>query len=433
MSAARKAGRRRALAVALACALWLGATPARAQPTPPADLGRSLAGVLDYARQRHPELRALRHEADAARERIVPAGALPDPMFQVELRDVTNEMSGGSFNLLPARVGSTRYQLRQSLPAWGRREARRAVAQAGAEEAGLRADAAWAELAMRIKTTYARYQQVDALLVQNREILALLERLAAVAELRYAQGLAPQQDAIRAQVERTGMNGELLMLEAEQRALRARLNALLTRPTDAPLAPPAGEATLPALAQLDAAQLRERVLARNPQLRAEDARIRGAERTREAVWANRYPEFTLGVAPIQSGRRLAEWELMFEINLPLQQGVRRAEEREALSMLAAAQARKEAAASESLAVLGENLAQLQAAHQIEVLTLHSLLPQAELTLQAALAGYETGRVGFATLLEAQRQIRQARVNLIKTRAEARMRLAEIERLLGEEL
>jgi len=167
MSAARKAGRPRALAVALACALWLGATPARAQPTPPADLGRSLAGVLEYARQRHPELRALRHEADAARERIVPAGALPDPMFQVELRDVTNEMSGGSFNLLPARVGSTRYQLRQSLPAWGRREARRAVAQAGAEEAGLRADAAWAELAMRIKTTYARYQQVDALLVQN--------------------------------------------------------------------------------------------------------------------------------------------------------------------------------------------------------------------------------------------------------------------------
>ncbi|MFO0207194.1 MAG: TolC family protein, partial [Betaproteobacteria bacterium] len=128
MSAVRKAGRPRALAVALACALWLGATPARAQPTPPADLGRSLAGVLEYARQRHPELRALRHEADAARERIVPAGALPDPMFQVELRDVTNEMSGGSFNLLPARVGSTRYQLRQSLPAWGRREARRAVA-----------------------------------------------------------------------------------------------------------------------------------------------------------------------------------------------------------------------------------------------------------------------------------------------------------------
>jgi outer membrane protein TolC len=409
---------------------------AQAQPAPdaaPPDLGRTLSGVLAYARERHPEVRAMRHEADAALERVTPAGALPDPMFQMELRDITNDASGGSFSLSPAKVGSTRYQVRQTFPSWGRRDAKRDAAQASAEEAGLRAEASWAEVAMRIKTTYARYQQVGALLEQNREILGLMDRLASVAELRYGQGLAPQQDAIRAQVERTGMRSDLLMLESEQSALRARLNALMTRPTNAPLATPTGDGALPTLAQLDADALRERVLARNPQLRAEDARIRGAERTRDAVWANRYPEFTLGVAPIQSGSRIAEWEVMFEINIPLQQGVRRSEEREALSMLYAAQARKEAAATEALASLGENLAQLQAARQIEVLTTTSLLPQAELTLQAALAGYETGKVDFATLLEAQRQIRQARVNLIKTRAEARMRLAEIERLLGEEL
>jgi cobalt-zinc-cadmium efflux system outer membrane protein len=47
-----------------------------------------------------------------------------------------------------------------------------------------------------------------------------------------------------------------------------------------------------------------------------------------------------------------------------------------------------------------------------------------------LAGYETGKVDFATLLDAQRQIRQARQNQIKAQAEAQMRLAEIERLLG---
>jgi outer membrane protein TolC len=435
-------------ALLLTLCLALGASafisPVQAQPTatptasptasvPPSDLGRTLGGVLDYARERHPEVRAMRYEADAALERVTPAGALPDPMFQMELRDVTNDASGGSFNLLPSKVGSTRYQFRQTFPAWGRRDARRDAAQASADEAGARAEAAWAEVAMRIKTAYARYQQVNALLAQNREILGLMDRLGSVAELRYAQGLAPQQDAIRAQVERTGMRGDLLMLESESNALRTRLNALMTRPTDAPLAPPMADSALPSLAQLDAAALRERVLGRNPQLRAEDARVRASERTRDAVWANRYPEFTLGVAPIQSGSRVAEWEVMFEINIPLQQGVRRAEEREALSMLSAAQARKEAAANEALATLGENLAQLQAARQIEVLTTTSLLPQAELTLQAALAGYESGKVDFATLLEAQRQIRQARVNLIKTRAEARMRLAEIERLLGEEL
>ena len=68
-----------------------------------------------------------------------------------------------------------------------------------------------------------------------------------------------------------------------------------------------------------------------------------------------------------------------------------------------------------------------------MLTKTSLLPQAELSFKAALSGYETGKIDFATLLEAQRQIRQARQNQIKAQAEAQMRLAEIEKLLGEEL
>ena len=80
-----------------------------------------------------------------------------------------------------------------------------------------------------------------------------------------------------------------------------------------------------------------------------------------------------------------------------------------------------------------SLAGIEAARQTENLLANSLLPQAELTFQAALAGYETGKVDFATLLDAQRQIRQARQNQIKVQAEAQMRLAEIERLLGEDL
>jgi len=63
----------------------------------------------------------------------------------------------------------------------------------------------------------------------------------------------------------------------------------------------------------------------------------------------------------------------------------------------------------------------------------SLLPQAELTFRAALAGYENGKIDFATLLEAQRQIRQARQSQIKAQSEAQIRLAAIERLLGEDL
>jgi outer membrane protein TolC len=64
---------------------------------------------------------------------------------------------------------------------------------------------------------------------------------------------------------------------------------------------------------------------------------------------------------------------------------------------------------------------------------NSLLPQAALVLQAALAGYETGKVDFAAVLDAQRQIRKAKEDLVKARATQQMRLADIERVIGEDL
>ena len=149
--------------------------------------------------------------------------------------------------------------------------------------------------------------------------------------------------------------------------------------------------------------------------------------------ANRYPMFTLGVAPIQQRSRIAEWELMFEVSIPLQQSSRRADEREAQAMVAAAQARREATANALLAELGEQLAAFEAARRIDTLTANTLLPQADLTVQAALAGYETGKVDFATVIDAQRQVRNAQTTLLRTRAEALMRLAEIERIIGGEL
>ena len=61
------------------------------------------------------------------------------------------------------------------------------------------------------------------------------------------------------------------------------------------------------------------------------------------------------------------------------------------------------------------------------------MPQAELTFNSALAAYENGKVDFATLMDAQRQIRIARQSRIKAQFEAQMSLAEIERIVGEDL
>jgi len=397
-----------------------------------APIGRDVDSLLAYAREHNPEFASVRYEAEAASERVTPAGALPDPKLRTELMDLTRQGTQ-SPNVLPGRVGSTRYTLMQDVPWFGKRDLKREIAELEAEGSQGRATGVWQEIAARIKSGYAQLYFVVRSEALNREILALMVRLEQVARLRYASGLAAQQDVIRAQVEQTALRNELLGLENERRQLQARLNAWLARPVTAPLAEPERLRPVPPPARLQAAELEERVRARNPQLFADEARIKAAEKSRDLAFKNRYPDFTFGVVPNQTQSTVRQWDMMVEVNVPLQQATRRAQERESEAMLAAARTRKEATANQVLGELGETLSGLDVARRTEILTTTSLLPQAELTFQAALPGYETGKVDFATLLDAQRQIRLARQNILKAQAEAQIRLADLEKLLGEEL
>ena len=404
-------------------------SPAFAQE---AVLGANVDSLINYAKTRNPEYAAMQAEAEASGERVTPAGALPDPKFRTELRDITR-MGEQSATLAPNRVGSTRYLLMQDIPWFGKRDLKREIAELEAEGAKGRALGTWADIAGRIKVNFAQLYYVHRNEQLTREILDLMTRLEKIAQVRYSGGLAAQQDVIRAQVEQTNMRNELIALETEQHHLHARLNALLARPSNAPLQVPTQLRKLPAPVTLDYAMLEERVRTRNPQLFADESKIKSAEKSRDLTYKNRYPDFTLGVSPIQYQNTIKEWELMVELNIPLQQSSRRAQERESESMLNAARSRKEATTNQVSAELAEALAGIEAARRTENLLANSLLPQAELTFKAALAGYETGKVDFATLLDAQRQIRQARQNQLKAQVDAQMRLAEIERLLGEDL
>ena len=394
--------------------------------------GKGVESLLEYARERNPEFAAMRHEADAASERVTPAGALPDPKFRTELRDITR-FGDQNPTLSPSRVGSTKYLLMQDLPWYGKRDLKREIAEAEAEGAKGRTQGTWSDVAAKIKTSYVQLWYVRNNESLMLEILDLMRRFEKVAQARYANGLAMQQDVIRAQVEQTALRNDLIMLDSEKHHLQSRINTLLARPPMAPLANPEHLRPLPSPAKLDPASLEDRLRGRNPQLFAEESRIKAAEKNRELTYKNRYPDFTLGVSPIQYQTAVKEWELMVEMNIPLQLSSRRAQERESESMLSAARARKESATYQLIGELSENLASIETARRTETLTTNTLLPQAELTFRSAVAGYENGKVDFATLIDAQRQIRQAKQTRIKAQAEAQIRLAEVERLLGEEL
>jgi cobalt-zinc-cadmium efflux system outer membrane protein len=397
------------------------------------NLGAHLDGLLELARRANPAYASTRFEADAASERVYSAGALSDPTLRTELQNMGNQGRDASPNVLPSRIGSTRYTLIQPLPFWGKRDLRRAAAEAEADQAKGRSAASWSELAARIKTLYAQRYQALRSAALTREILSLLSHIEKISRVRYANGLTPQQDAIRAQLEQTAVYSELLTWETESHHWQARINALLRRPTHAPLAEPVAARRLPSAEQLDYTTLAEQLRARNPQLFSAAARIAAAEQGRALSERNRYPDFNIGISPLQTQNRIDEWTLMIELNLPLQQESRRAQAREAQATFAAAEASQAAIQNQLLGELAENLAALDLARRNADLIENRRLPQADLSYRAALVAYENGKVDFATLLDAQRQIRQARLDELKAQTEAQIRLAEVERLLGEDL
>lgn len=419
-------GRRSKLFILLLLAAYpaWGAEPARLP-------GASVEELLELARQQNPELEAVRLEAEAAAARAGAAGALPDPVLRVELMDITNRGTDKAASLLPQQVGSTRYTAMQPLPYWGKRELKRAAAEAEADQAEGRTRTTWAELSARIKTGFAQHYLSTHSWKLAREVLGLLGEFERLALSRYSTGLASQQDVIRAQIEQTELKRDLVMLETEHHHAMARLNALLRRSPDAPLAEP--QRLRPVQEMTGVSALEERLRRNNPQLFTLDAQIAAAEKNRNLALKNRYPDFILGLSPTQTGWRITEWGMMVEMNIPLQQQSRRAQEREAEAALAAARARKEGVASQLLGDLAESALSLGAARRLEALAATSLLPQAEAALQSALAGYRNGKTDFAALLDAQRQIYKARQDVLNAQTEAQIRLAEIEKLMGEDL
>jgi outer membrane protein TolC len=122
---------------------------------------------------------------------------------------------------------------------------------------------------------------------------------------------------------------------------------------------------------------------------------------------------------------------MFEVMIPLQQGSRRAREREAELMLTAAEARREASADAAAGELGAAWARYGGGRDGLRLLRDSLLPQVLATRDAARAALVGGQADFDSVLEAERQLIAVRERLLQTEIETRLALSEIEKLSGE--
>ena len=427
-----RAGRRSAAALALGLTVALTGGPVHAQSrgaqqNPGGTLpGATLESVLGVARQLSPELAARALDADAARARVGIAGSLPDPTVRV-MSDEMPRSSGRRENMMI-------YSFEQEIPLGGRRDLRRQAARAEVSQMAAQAQAADVELVETVKVAFARYSasyQAARRAVDQRQAL---QGVTQVARERYAQGRGEQTEVFRAEVEATRASAEILRLEASLRSVQGQLNALLNRPLDATLAPPERLRPLPQARALDVARLVERARASSPILAADAAAVGGAETNRALVERNWYPDVTLGASAIDRGSYgPTGYQAWIGMKVPLQWGLREAQQREAGAQAGAARARYEAREQQIRGDLADAVAGAEGSRQTVDLIRRRLLPQAEALVRSGTAGYALGKVDLGTVLRAQADLVGFRLQLLSAEFDGQRQMAAIERLIGGDL
>jgi outer membrane protein TolC len=216
------------LAAGIVIVITCGAIhPARAQDENKS-LGATLEGLLAVSRQLSPSLRAAALDTAAAAAKADGADALDDPMLNASYQ----------YYRSPSVFSGVAVTVSQSFPLWGKRDLRRQAALADMAAARGREQSTRDESDERIKIAFAQYYAVSRQIGVDRNIAAVARRMSAAASARYGQGGGSQADIIQALSEETTAKVEIARLEGERSAIRARLNALIARPVDAPLAEP---------------------------------------------------------------------------------------------------------------------------------------------------------------------------------------------------
>lgn len=392
----------------------------------------SLSQIVDEVLRNNPEIHAARSKIDAARARAGHATYLDDPEINIEAWGVplNQPLSYRSANPLV-------FGVRQKLPFFGKLGLKGEMAgeEVRIAEAELRAKEQ--EVVAKVKAAYADYFMASKSVEIHRELLELIRHTTASAEGLYQVGRAPQQDIIKAMLERTELLNKLTWAEKDLTTAQARLNLLLSRPPDSFLTPPKEPAEI--RINLQFSELEKIATAQRPELRSLESAINKSEKAIALAEKNRkYPDFMVGlqywVAPDQSPRHM--YTPMVTLSIPFSPWTRGKYDHQIEEALAEKQAAKaNLAAMKNMAVfeVRDTTAKIQAAIRTLSIYRDGLLPQAEQSFQAAVAAYQTGGVNFMTLLDAQRTIRDVRMGYYKALVDYKQSRADLERAAGTEI
>lgn len=437
----------------------------------------TLRMAIDAALLHSPQLAPYSWDERIADARITQARLRPNPELSMEIENIRLGGAGGdtettrtlglSSDGLVAGLerqdsdGASRFfgetegtlSISQLIELGGKRGARIAAAEREREVLEWDYEVARFEVVGEVVTRFAEILAAQERLNQEREIVALAEQLSSTVGQMVEAGSVSPLEARRAKAEAEHARINLQTREREWDQARLRMASMWGSTTPAFTSAEADE-----IADLPDPPLLETLLAQresHPALRRWAAELA----RREAVLTHqrklRLPDLTLGVGyratamEVSSGRgfsvrtdgltgsrwngRGEDWEhsIVIEASVPLplfnrNQGAIE----EAELMLGRLSDEQRAWEAQAVAVLTEqHAAALAESDRFENLSAR-VLPELESTLSLTREGYERGKFDFLAVLEAQRAVVGARIEVLEARTGYFRAVAELERIVG---
>jgi outer membrane protein TolC len=391
-----------------------------------------LKALVSEALQNNPEIQAARKEREAAQHRVSPAGALDDPMLEGGFLNVpTNSLRFDREEMTMKMIG-----LSQRFPYPGKRGLRQDVATKDAETVGYGYQETLNRVAREVKTAYfdlGLTLEMTRLVEKNKLILEQFLRLT---EARYEVGQGAQADVLKAQTQLSKMVDELLKLARERPMIEADLNRMLGRSANL-AAPVPGPPQLREEA-LNLESLREAALSQRPQLLALRSIVARNEKALDLARKDYYPDFDVRMSYGQrdnmpDGTRRSDMvSLTVAINLPVWRETKiDPRVAEALAMRDQAMNMYQAQRNEVAAKVRQQVVTVEQNLKSARLYQTTILPQARLTVESALAAYRVNRADILMLLDSQMTVFNYETSLVTAMTNYNKALAEIDLLTGK--
>ncbi|MCM2323358.1 MAG: TolC family protein [Oligoflexia bacterium] len=417
--------RRPLVALAFSLAFPLAAA---AEPAPASAL--TLEAALEHAIGSNQELAATSAGAEAEHAMIRAQYAPAMPMFGLMFEKNTALMGepGGM-----AELGSmTSWTLSQEFRFPAKYFLLGSAQRSKARSADLSLSSKRLEIRRKVISAYYRLfalGRIRALLQAN---LDAARNTARAAEARRSTGEVMIQDEMKAHVEETKVNSELLMVEEERQMAENELALLLGEPgSDGKLALPAKELPIPTLQSKPEeivllARGHSRFIQRN------ESELERA-RTRKSLAVLEYlPDFKLLYSkPLGSDAPSGSHVLGVEFSVPLWFFLGQSAEVSAASAESAmAQRMRTQAELETASMVRSLIAKSSTRHTLLKIYETALIPQATSTFNSSEAAYRAGRTSLLDHLDSQRALFETRIAYYRTLADYVDALAELEAQVG---